>query len=272
MTGRLDAVLPLAPHDLERARILFRTLEHFFEPLGTCWVVVPDAAVDEVRPHVPRDRYEVVADSDVVPELRAASAPHGWSVQQLMKLAIAEWIATPFYLTLDADVICVRRTRYDDLVRDGRAVAQTTKPHHPEWNDDAARVLGMPRSSRQHGVTPAVLARDAVLALQAHLDGDGWRARLLRELPWTEYALYHTFLEGVGLRHAYHRDGGDRALYGNSVWIESQWRGWLPKADGRYCFSVVQSATRVPAEAVWRRVEPYLAAAGAERAAARAAG
>jgi Family of unknown function (DUF6492) len=254
MSGRLDAVLPLAARDSERAQALFRTLERFFEPLGTLWVVVPDAEREQVRSPF----GEVLADSEVVPELRGSPpAPHGWHLQQLIKLAVAERVATPFYLTLDADVLCVRPTRYDDLVRDGRALAQVTKPHHPEWNDDAERVLALRRSGRQYGVTPAVLSRDGVLALQRHLGGD-WRVRLLRELPWTEYALYHTFLEATGQWTRHHVSGGDRCIYGNNVWLGSQWPGWQPKADGRYCFSVVQSATRVPATAVWRRVEGHV--------------
>ena len=255
MTGRVDAVLPLAAHDLERAQILFLTLERFFEPLGTLWVVAPDAELEPVRARVPFG--EVLADSEVVPELADGATPHGWHVQQLVKLAIADRAASPFYLTLDADVICVRRTRHHDLVHDGRALAQITKPHHPEWNDDAERVLGLPRSGRQYGVTPALLSREGVVALQRHLGG-GWRARLLRELPWTEYALYNTFLEATGQWTRRHVSGGDRCIYGNDVWIGSQWPGWRPKADGRYFFSVVQSATRVPAADVLERVERYL--------------
>lgn len=253
MTARLDAVLPLAAGDAERANILFHSLERFFEPLATLWVVVPDAERERVR--VPFG--EVVVDSDVVPEIAESRPPHGWHLQQLVKLGMAERVATPFYLTLDADVICVRPTRHDDLVRDGRALAQVTPPHHPEWNDDAERVLGLPRSERQYGVTPALLSRDGVLGLQRHLGGD-WRARLLRELPWTEYALYNTFLEATGRWTRCHVRARDRRLYGNCVWIGSQWPGWQPKGDGRYFFSVVQSATRVPAADVWARVERHV--------------
>jgi len=46
----------------------------------------------------------------------------GWYLQQLIKLAIAEHIKTDFYLTLDADVICVKPVYFSDLVKDGCAV------------------------------------------------------------------------------------------------------------------------------------------------------
>lgn len=303
MRERLDAVLPLTAGDVERAQILFRSLDAFFEPLGTCHVVVPDADVDAVRPHVPRDGYVVVPESEVVPEigwfwattrlrakLRLVGPPvHGWYVQQLVKLAAADRVATPFYLTLDADVLCVRATRYEHLVRDGRAVVQTTPPNHPEWNDAAERVLGLPRSGRQYGVTPALLSRDAVLALQQHLEARvgerarriasrlpartlprdvlaSWRSYLIRSLPWTEYALYHTFLERTGLFDRYHVDGGEDALYANCVWMEGQFEDWQPdlsfRADDGFRFSIVQSATRVPPEAVWAKVAPYVEPVG----------
>jgi Family of unknown function (DUF6492) len=294
VSKRLDAVLPLAGADVGRAQILFASLAEFFEPLGTCHVVVPDADVAALRRRLPGEPYELIPESDVIPEigwfratarlrtrLHLVGPPiHGWYVQQLVKLAIADRVATPFYLTLDADVLCVRPTRFDDLVRDGRAVVQTTPPNHPEWNDDAERVLALQRSPRQYAVTPAILSRDGVQALARHLGSRvdhrlgrlalrlpagrpreitaSWRSFLLRNLPWTEYAVYFTFLERTGLFDRYHVHAGEDAIYGNCVWMESQFDGWEPAPA--FAFSVVQSATRVSAERVWQKLEPYIAA------------
>jgi hypothetical protein len=298
MRERLDAVLPLAASDADRAQILFRSLERFFEPLRTCFVVVPDRELATVRGRIPRGRYELVPESDVIPEirwfwamarmrakLRLVGPPiHGWFVQQLVKLAVAERVETPFYVTLDADVLCVRETRYDDLVRGGRGLVQTSPPNHPEWNDDAERVLGLPRSGRQYGVTPALLHRDAVGALERHLERRvrrrvqqisgrmphrvprdilaSWRSYLLRSLPWTEYAVYHTFLEQTGLFDRYHVLAGEDAIYGHSIWMESQFDEWDPArtfdGDGGFCFTVVQSATRIPPDRVLTKVAPHL--------------
>jgi Family of unknown function (DUF6492) len=294
---RLDAVLPLAAVDLSRAQILFRSLDALFEPLGTCYVVAPDGDVAAVRAQVPKRGYVVLPDSELIPEigyfrtaarlrahLRLVGPPIcGWYVQQLAKLAVAERIATPFYLTLDADVVCVRRTRYEDLVVDGRALVQTTPPNHPEWNDDGERVLGLLRLGRQYGVTPAVLSADVVTRLARHLERRvdprlrrfarrlapgrardvlaSWRSFLLRNLPWTEYVLYHTFLERTGGFDAYHVHGGLDAIYSNCVWIESEFDEWDPAAEGpdsTFCFSVVQSATSIAPERVWSRVRSLM--------------
>jgi hypothetical protein len=276
----LDAVLPLTANDVDRAQILIRSLEAFFEPLGTCWVVAPDGDVAAVRVRVPRAGFSVLPESAVIPEigrfraaarlrerLRIVGPPiHGWFVQQLVKLAIADRVATPFYLTLDADVVCVRPTAYDDLVVDGRALVQTTPPNHPEWNDDAERVLRLPRSERQYAVTPALLAPQAVAELAAHVERlvrprlrrfVSWRSFLLRNLPWTEYALYHTFLEARGRFERYHVLAGHDAIYSNSVWMAGDFDEWDPAATATP-FSVVQSATRIPPERVWAKVRSVM--------------
>jgi hypothetical protein len=297
--NRLDAVLPLRATDAARAQILFHSVDAFLEPLGICHVVAPDDEVAAVAASIPRHgRYVVHPEGDVIPEigwfrttarlrerLRIVGPPiHGWFVQQLVKLAIWERVETPFYLTLDADVLCVRPTAYDDLVPGGRALVQTSPPNHPEWMDDAERVLGLPRSGRQFGVTPALLARDAVEGLARHLAerasprarelaswlpsrgarrvAASWRSSLLRQLPWTEYAVYHTFLEATGLFDRYHVLGGDEALYARAVWMESQFDDWPVEevfdAENPFFFTVVQSATRIPPERVLAKVAPHL--------------
>lgn len=297
MAPAIDAVLPLTAGDVERARILLRSLERFFVDLGTCWVVAPDADLDVIRTAVHDRRCRVVAESAVIPELgfynwmrRTVGRSHapvpGWHVQQLVKLAIADRIDSPFYLTLDADVICTRTVRFADLIQDGRAIADR-HPHdiHAQWYGWAERVLGRRRSGWTHGVTPALLSRAAVLLLQRCLEGRvhpvlrglarlmprsslpaailaGWRSYLLRNLPWTEYALYNTFLEATGRYTDYHIDGGRTRLYGNSVWQKDQFPSWDPGksflGDRTFFFSVVQSNGGPSAEEVWNKVRAYL--------------
>ena len=302
----LDGVLPLRAGDVARAQILFRSLESLFEPLRTCYVVVPDGEAAGVRRQLPRNRYELVRESDVLPEagwfrrtaevrakLHLVGPPiHGWYVQQLVKLAAAEHVGTRFYVTLDADVVCVRPTAYRDLVRDGRGIVQTTPPNHPEWNDDAERVLGLPRSAEQYAVTPAVLSCDVVGALARHLErrvdprlrrlgarlprgrardvAASWRSFLFRGLPWTEYAVYFTFAERTGLFERYHEHGGEDAIYGNCVWMEGQFADWRPAPVAP--FSVVQSATRISPELVWAKLEPELARSATNLATASSSG
>ena len=305
--NKLDAVIPLLKRDLDRFWILDRSLRQNFRDLNTCWVVTPDREFPEMKSKIPADMYRVIPESKLLPEmaiyrkvyrllyywiplarkiLRGRFDAYGWFIQQLVKMAIAERVQTDFYLTLDADVVCVKPVGYEDLVQDGRAIVNVRDEDvHPEWYKGAERVLGLNRSGLTHGVTPALFSRPAMLQLHDFLRGRvhrvlrrlgslcrpgstwrsalcDWRGYLLRNTPWTEYTLYHTFLEHAGLFDTYHvRRGGD-AIYDNtlSVWQPDEFEALdLDRLlRGQAFFLVVQSNTGIPAAAVWKKLEAVL--------------
>ena len=100
----------------------------------------------------------------------------------MIKLAAAEIVETDFYLTLDADIICVRPTSFSDLVKDGCAYCfkhglERSAEMFKQWYRDAERVLKIDHAEYFHDVTPAVLSRQAVLMLHKHLVGASRQSR-----------------------------------------------------------------------------------------------
>jgi hypothetical protein len=282
----MDAVLPLLPRDLERAeRLLLPTLLTYFEPLAACRVIVPDDAVEPMAARLRHPAITVIPETSVVPELNwhvrldesdpgSTKGLRGWFVQQMLKLSAARIVETPFYLTLDADVLCCRRIAYDDLIKSGRAltvVSQTGDKSHERWYERSAAVLGMPRSTRTHAVTPVALSREAVLKLLAffeerlHPNQLRAEALLLGHFPWTEYSLYFTFLEQTGQFDIHHLATHDR-LSGNNVWGGSDPNSWNPalsfSPQGKL-FSVLQSHTVTDIDSVVSKVRSYFQMAGA---------
>ncbi len=292
--SRVDAVLPLVARDVDRSVILRRSLDRFFPDLGTCWVVSPDSECGFVASRISSDHFRVIPESRIVPELKfynlirkVYGVPQvpGWCVQQVIKLGIAPYIGSEFYLVLDSDVICVKRVRASDLIRDGRARTKRYPDDvHREWYEAAERLLGLRRSGLTHSVTPCLLSKAAVLGLHEWLcvraaRGSGrlaslarryfvagllfgWRSYLLRNLGWSEYALYHTYLEGLGLWEKYHYEVGDVGIAWNSVWVKDDFELWKPENSflgGDFFFSVVQSNTGVAVVDVWEKVRSYLA-------------
>jgi hypothetical protein len=281
--SRIDAVVPLAAADFERFhKLLLPSLQCFFGVLGTCWVVAPATDVEFLKDGIDDERFQVLSEVDLIPELPlyrkilrrvgiATGAGRGWFVQQIIKLAIAKRVTTPFYLTLDADVLCVKEVKYDDLVRDGRGIAvvyHSDKDIHGGWYWWTEKVLGFPRSGRTHGVTPALLSAEAVARLSEFLQsrvkdkGLSCEAYLLKNLPWTEYTLYYTFLEHMGLFAHYHFEAAS-ALYGNSVWHAGDLPSWRADAsfgpDSDYFFSVIQNDAAPSVDDIVALVSPYLA-------------
>lgn len=302
--GVIDAVLPVTVADMPRARLLLRSLSARFECLGTLYVVAPGHQCGAVESGLAGlcAGVQVLSESEVVPELAWLGHVRGWYRQQLVKLAIANRVSSEFYLTLDADVLCTRRTTLGQLLdHDGacpRAGVSVLPDSHPDWYAHSIKVLGLPakRTGLLHNVTPALLSREGVLGLQAHLAQraankawasglrgvkqraamarfwlrkptgfERWRLWLGSSTPWTEYALYYSFLESTGRYEAYHFDT-ERCLYDvqRSVWKADgpNFQEWDPAQvfdceDGAF-FVVVQSVANVPVTAVQQKIERFL--------------
>ena len=113
-----------------------------------------------------------------------------------------------------------------------------------------------------YGVTPSILNRNGVLALCRHIESrfiGNWRTALIRNTPWTEYTLYHTFLEGEGLWDRYHINGGSNAVYDTyaSLWRKRDNWNITDALAGSARFIVIQSTTGIPVEDILERIETF---------------
>lgn len=299
----MDAVLPLTLRDVERASILLESLAARFSGLGTLWVVCPDHELVAVERALRRGclalRLQFLGETSLVPEFALTPWLEGWYRQQLVKLAIFEQVRSPLYLTLDADVICTKRVTPSLLAPNGLAPCHVTaRDLHPDWYRGSEAVLGLDARRRgvSHNVTPAVLHRDGVAELARYLDRKagilafapglrgikqrvlcararrnrrqsfaGWRLLLAAGTPWTEYALYYTFLEATGRFERFHEQRSD-CIYDldGSFWRADsrEFAAWTPRDttshEGAPWFAVVQSNTNVAPALVRRKFQGAL--------------
>ncbi len=295
----MDAILPLTLRDIERAEILRASLAKYFPELGTLWVVVPDAQVSKIEEKLARQSVKtanlrVVPETTIVPEFALTPTLGGWYRQQLIKLAIAEHVTSPAYLTLDADVICTRPFSVADLAPAKVPYFVIQENSHPDWYRQSAATLGMKsiRKGILHNVTPAVLVRDAVFEIRDYFERRPlsltlrglrqavvlaraslgkkpelarWRLMLAAGFPWTEYALYYTFLEATGHIGRYHVEA-EQPIYDieRSCWQKDKrnFSEWDPEAcfegEGPPWFVIVQSNTRIDPERVWEKLQRYV--------------
>ena len=297
---QLDAVLPLIFDDYQRFRILDASLKKFLKDLRKLFIIVPDREVEKFQLKIKDNDYKIVPETAVVPEfkLRWFRNYPGWNKQQLIKLAAAEIVETDFYLTLDADIICVRPTNCDDLVKDGRACCyrlnrlEKSAEEFKQWYRNAERVLKIGQPAYHYDVTPVVLSKEGMLMLHKHLARTSrgsrigfskrdllcwganllakfipripfakWRLYLLRSGDWTEYSLYYTFLEAFDLFEKYHFLL-DKRVSGNSVWYLDQYDTWDPAdsfvGERTFHFTVIQSKTGIHPDEIWQKVRPYI--------------
>ncbi len=157
----------------------------------------------------------------------------GWHKQQILKLAVASQVATTWYITLDADVLCTRRVDEAFLFPDGKAIWQRERADlHWKWWTTSQQVLGcgldLEDGTPMFGVTPALLHGPSVMALTAFLSGkhpEGDWARMLldrKKEVWTEYSLYWTYLLMQGLTGQYYSTSPNTPYARHSVWSKDE--------------------------------------------------
>jgi hypothetical protein len=127
---------------------------------------------------------------------------HGWTIQQLVKLAAPDYIDADVILVLDADTYFVRPLSAGDLIgKSGRPYLIETVDDDvltADWYMQGMRWLGLPLAStklRQYTHCPVILTRDTVLGLRARLAsahrGD-WITSFLRSGS-AEYQLHGVY-------------------------------------------------------------------------------
>lgn len=295
----IGAVLPLkvsgsyGVDDLNRTTILFKSLQKFAEPglFSEFWVVVPANEVEQVQKALARWQHlpvKVTAEDELLPELKNYPKMRGWRKQQLVKLAIANRMQSRFYMTFDADVICLKPVTEAQLVIDDKALLQyEQRAQHPKWWKSSARLLNMSPDvgDTRIGmtVTPAIMATDLCKAVMNELtparagkswvDAIGelhdpanprnwWPGRYLK-LKWTEYSLYYLCAHKLGLLDKYHVTAGTPELPQRLLVHESHpYESWdtdysfSQRCPGLFC--VVGSKTFLPPAEVWQKVGPYI--------------
>lgn len=278
--------------DLNRCHILFSSLSRFAEPglFSEFYVVVPPDEVEIVSTALARWSafgLQVLAETELAPELAKYPKMRGWRKQQVLKLAIASRMQSRYYMTFDADVICLKPVSTDNLLPGGKALLQYEfRAQHKRWWPSSARILGMSPNVGEPGVgmtvTPALMATDLVLALQREIStvrGEYWvdflgglhdPAAPRNWLPsrylmsrWTEYSLYYMCAHKLGLLEQYHVIAGTEAYPQRLLVHEShpyeQWEtsySFSNRCPGLFC--VVGSKTFLPPAEVWQRVGPFI--------------
>jgi hypothetical protein len=260
---KISFVLPIAlsdtgrpGSDLERLHILLHSLTKYFDMSSLADFFVIARPTDLAAVSGMLDSYSdipalcILNEQELCPELSEdPNTEHpwpnlnkGWYRQQLLKFSCHRRVKTPFYMTLDADVIFVRPFSASTLVRGDKSIVNTQTAedyrriyapkiaeeevqYRVERDHASARILRMTRTKELfYGETPVVLSTSIVEKMAAHLaatSGRNWRQYLLQELPWTEQSLYFTFAEAAGLLDTYHIMGGfDSVLrMSESLWL-----------------------------------------------------
>src|SRR3954447_25181852 len=155
-TRSLAALLPVKVSgrhygdNLARVDLLFSSLLHFGTSalLDELLVVVRADEADLIGHHLaqwPDLPLRVVVEDEHFPAFRRFNRPwqvRPWQRQQIIKLNAPVFTAADFVLTLDPDVMAVRRIDRESLFPNGRALLEPeSREVHRQWWLDSADLL-----------------------------------------------------------------------------------------------------------------------------------
>ncbi|GAB5380119.1 MAG: hypothetical protein Alis3KO_24280 [Aliiglaciecola sp.] len=294
----IGAVLPLSVRgsydvdDLGRTEILFKTLDAFSEDnlFSKFLIVTPPNEVEIVTERVKRwQKFNpvVISEEELVPQLKKYPQMRGWRKQQIVKIAAAQMFEDEFYVTFDADVICLKPLTLDKLIDNGKALLQyEPRSFHPKWWKASARLLKMSANigdtEKGMHVTPAILSctlakqladeisqlwkkhwADAICSLHNPKHPNNWRISRFLQLKWTEYSLYYLCAMKKGNLDQFHVTAGteehpqlmlihDSHPYEN--WDTAH--SFSQNCPGLFC--VVGSKSRIEPDEVWQRIRQFV--------------
>lgn len=278
----MEAVLPLkisgdwSDHDLTRARILLYSLETFWRGTGRLklTVIAREQDIAVLTEAFVSDLIDIsiVPELEVVPELSQFPNAHGWYKQQVIKLSSHQVVASDFFLTLDADLVCSKPFDENTFIVRGRLLADwEPRAVHPDWWRDSASVLGVEPVIDGQGIkpTPVVLSTSECRQLMTFLDrrsGDGGKSYLLSSKGWTEFTLYNSFLDLTGRTSNTYLTAEEMAAERRAVrsWAcfssRKEFDSWTPAAafnsGSPGHFMVCNSSTRIDPKEVWEKLAP----------------
>ena len=218
--NKITALLPLAPKDFIRSRILLETLNTFEASwIDKIVIVIPPNNNYEIIKEYRHFTIEIIHENtlfskdefDIFKELK------GWYKQQIIKLWFAKICTSDFYITFDADILLMKKLTLKDLIFDNKSIVkiENTKTHI-KWWEDSAKIIQVENIPYQGmGITPEILITREVKNLIAYLDTQEPAILKLKENNWTEYTLYWLFLHKNNKTELYINSDN---LYKNGVW------------------------------------------------------
>ena len=228
-------------------------------------------------------RSQVLSESVLFSSTVDLRTIYPYAIQMAVKLLVSEVIDTPFYLTLDADVLLLNPFVYSDIFHEKvgsgplAIYENENRNFHPDWWQGSENVLDCQsnylHNEKGFSVTPALLStfgsRLVLAQLRQRYGTRGyqsyWLSSFGKSTTWSEYTLYRITLDHFGifdLLHVSDMEIGLTRLHCNDVWYIDQ-LPWSPlnavpgTTKWKCIFSVVQSSTGVSPSTIHKAMTIY---------------
>ncbi|MEO1700957.1 MAG: DUF6492 family protein [Pseudomonadota bacterium] len=213
--------------DFERCRILCESIDRHATGY-TCHYILVDAPDQDLFAQLEGPKRQILTDAELLPwwmkRMPKAFSPkgrrvwlspltmpmHGWHIQQIMRIAVAQLLIEDGLLYCDSDTAFVRDFDLGDMWSGGKMRlwaepegALTAQDDHLHWVDHAAHALSLPADKRvlDNFVCSFVTwRRQTVVDMCAHMEtshGRPWIATVALSRKFSECMLYGAYVNAV---------------------------------------------------------------------------
>ena len=202
---KIDAVVPFHPKDHDTIGWCIQGIRKHLD-VGRVLVV----GSRECRSLVENLGAVFVDEDSVVEGLTAQSVQNkrwGWYFQQILKLGMADWVETAYYIVVDADTVFLRDVSL--LNEAGKPLYAVGTEYHKPYFDVFERLLGF-SASREYSFTVhhMVYSRDIVREMRERFPDKPWYSSIVRyvepQAPWfseSQFSEYDTYGHYVKAMH-----------------------------------------------------------------------
>ncbi|WP_420959429.1 DUF6492 family protein [Brucella sp. IR073] len=258
VSGTASLVTPSYQADFERCRLLCESIDRFVTGAQKHYLLVAGHDVALFR-QLEGPRREVIDERDLLPSwlhsvpdpsgffrrrvwLSTRLAPlHGWHVQQLRRIAIAQQVSDAALVYCDSDVVFLKPFDLSVFWRDGRLRlyrrdgalpmdSHAGHTSHADWARNAAEVLGLAQGAdNRDDYISTVIAwrRETVLAMIRHLEmlhQRHWVEAIAMRRHFSECLVYGRFVDEI--------QGGEGHFHDALQFCRVYWEGPSLSGDG----------------------------------------
>lgn len=210
----LTLVLPLTLSDIARCSLLLLSLQNVdASSIAELIVITPDLQLSAISAmlssHLVPFPIRCIPESSLISDYLSL-VTYPYAIQMALKLLVSNIVSTPFYITLDADVIFLHNLT--SLITNNKAIYQhEDQAVHPSWWSGSQHLLQLPSLDANSGisVTPVIMSTfGSLLTLRhmEHLYGKSYQLLWLNSFGrvlWSEYTMYRLSLDYYKVRCLY---------------------------------------------------------------------
>ncbi len=217
-------VTPSYAPDFERCKILCESVKKFVTSYDR-HILIVDRKDLSLFKTITGPKIEIITKESILPRwikkipfskkwwLSLKTLPiRGWILQQIIKLAVAEFIDADVYVFCDSDIIIVRPTDASVFIKNEkvrlfrfpRVEKDFTEPRHVSWYRTAQKMFNLTGDEYLQGDYIGHLItwrRDTLLKLNRYIEKrygkKDWKTVMGNTLHFSEYILYGIFCEFI---------------------------------------------------------------------------